>query len=152
MKTLYAKEVIELTKSEMKEAEIYGSKMYYALREVQHEFPNFKIVVARPSKRDTFKGLNREYMETYIKDHDDENRTIIKEFYKLCGQDENGNDLPFAAVASYGELKLWFLTTYPEIKNLASGVKEIMEAAKDKAAKAAEETAAKKKDAANAAA
>lgn len=135
MKVVPLKKTIELTKSEMKAAEIYGSDMYKALREARHDNPDYKTVVAKTTqKRDTFKGLNRDYMKSYIENHDDENHTHAKEFFKLCGLDENGEKMEFAAVASYGELKMWFLTTYPEIKDLASGVKEIMEATKAKAA------------------
>ena len=111
MKINYAKKAIELTKSEMKAAECYGSEMYRALLDAQKSFPDFTVKVKVPaSKRDNYKGLTREFMKNYISKHDDEQHSTMSEFNTLCGLDADGNKKTFAAVASYGELRMWFLS------------------------------------------
>ena len=128
MKILYGKEVIELTKGEAKQAQIYGSEMYKALLDARHNFPTFEIrVKSAAPKRDNYKGLTREFMKKYIADNDDELHTATNEFNTLCGLDEKGNKKAFAAVASYGELRMWFLNKYPELSNMQDSIKVIME-------------------------
>lgn len=60
-----AKRSIEVTKEFYKKASVFGSAEYYELREVRHEFPNFKIVANKAPKRDSFKGLTYDYMKRY---------------------------------------------------------------------------------------
>ncbi len=128
MKILYGKKVIELTKSEMKTAEIYGTEMFKALLDAQKSFPDFEIQVKAPaSKRDNYKGLTREFMKNYIADHDDDEHSIMAEFNTLCGLDAEGHKKTFAAVASYGELRMWFLAKSPELRDMQSTIEDIME-------------------------
>ncbi len=127
MKINYAKKAIELTKSEMKAAECYGSEMYRALLDAQKSFPDFTVKVKVPaSKRDTYKGLTREFMKNYISEHDDEQHSTMSEFNTLCGLDTDGNKKTFAAVASYGELRMWFLSKYPALRDMQSAIEDIM--------------------------
>ena len=42
---------IELTKTEMKEAETFGSQMYKDLREARQDNPNYRVKVVTPSKK-----------------------------------------------------------------------------------------------------
>lgn len=127
MKINYAKKAIELTKSEMKAAECYGSEMYRALLDAQKSFPDFTVKVKVPaSKRDNYKGLTREFMKNYISKHDDEQHSTMSEFNTLCGLDADGNKKTFAAVASYGELRMWFLSKYPALRDMQSAIEDIM--------------------------
>ena len=101
MKVLFGRKVIEMTKAEMKAAEVYGSDMYKALLDAQKNFPDFTIKVKAPtSKRDNYKGLTREFMKNYIDAHDDDEHSAMHEFNTLCGLAADGEKKAFAAVAS----------------------------------------------------
>lgn len=137
MKFNYTTNTIEITTTEAKLASKYGSDKFNELQTMKLAEPSFKIEVVKPTakKVDRFKGLTYAYMKEYIVAHDSES-TIIKTFYDLCGLDEEGNKMAFAAALSYGEVKQWFLTTYPEIENFAQAtrVNQIMEETKKKRA------------------
>ena len=64
-------------------------------------------------------------MENYIKGHDTDNE-IMSEFNILCGKDQEGNKVEFAESASYGEIKKWFLNTYPQIKEYHNKLENIL--------------------------
>ena len=128
MKINYRTSTIELTKAEAKQAEIYGSVMYTALKNARNDFPTFPVKVkSASSKRDNYKGLTRDFMKDYIKSHDDDEQSIMVEFNTLCGLDENGEKKAFAAVASYGELRMWFLDKFPELSDMQSAITSIMD-------------------------
>jgi hypothetical protein len=81
-------------------------------------------------------------MAKYIKDHDDEQQTIWKEFCELRGMDENGKKKELASAASFGELRMWFLSRFPEIENMSASVDAILaKARKERAEKWAKESA-----------
>ena len=135
MKINYARKAIELSKSEAKKAEVYGSEMYKALLDAKKSFPDFTISVkSAPTNHDSYKGLNRAFMQNYIEKHDDDDHNTMKEFNILCGLDENGNKKAFAAVASYGELRMWFLNRYPELSDMQSSINVIMTRVKEEPA------------------
>ena len=135
----YEKKIIEMTKSESKAAGKVSTTEYETLKELRSENPTFRIVIKASKSRDNMKGLDTNYMERYIKAHDDEEHSILKEFYSLRGLDENGKKIDFAPVAPYGTLKQWFLTYYPEVGKMNDTVNEILKRAEAKrqAAKAA---------------
>lgn len=138
MKILYAKKVIEINAKEEREAEIYGSPAYLALLDAKRQFEGYTIEVKGKSKNTaSFKGLNREFMKKHIMEHPIEGKDLMTEFNSLCGLDCDGNKKTFAAVASYGELRMWFLNAYPEFAESRSKIDEIL-------AKTREEIAAKK--------
>ena len=140
MKAIISKQVIEMTKAEAKAAGTYGTAEFEELANLRKEFPNFRIVTKASKSRDNMKGLDTNYMERYIKAHDNsEDKAILKEFYSLRGLDENGKKMDFAPVAPYGTLKQWFLTYYPEVGKMNDTVNEILKKAEAKrqAAKAA---------------
>ena len=117
---------IELTKTEAKAAGILNSTEYNNLMALKASFPTFQIMIVKTAakKTDHFKGLNYAYMETYITTH---NKELLTEFFKLCGKDAEGNKVELAARATYGEIKMWFLTKFPEIEDVAKTVKDIMD-------------------------
>lgn len=107
---------IELTKSFEKAASRFGTDEFCALQEARSAYPNYRVVIAsRKSKSDSFKGLTYEYMKNYIASHDDEEKSIMAEYENMIGTSEEAKELQMKAV-SYGELKKWFLATYPNIK------------------------------------
>jgi len=107
---------IEITKAFEKAASRFGTDEYNKLRQARNDNPNYKVVVIkRKSNTESFKGLTYDYMENYIKSHDDEKGTIMTQYKDLLGTSEEA----IAACAephSYGEMKSWFLKTYPDLK------------------------------------
>ena len=97
----------------------YGTEEYQALQGARSDYPNFRVVLARANskRKDSLKGLNYEFMESYIKNHDVDGN-ILKTFNKMRGLDADS----FSSL-TYGEIKAWFLTQYPEIKNLNNNIK-----------------------------
>ena len=142
MKINEKKFTIEVTKSFAQKASRVGSPEYYELLEVRHNFPNFKVVVNQTKSKDSFKGLTYEYMKMYIQTHDDENGSNMAVFMELRGKSEEADEAQ-ADSMSYGEIKLWFLDTYPEIKNFHESRADRIQAIKEKQKKAAEAKAKK---------
>lgn len=141
---------IEMTKTEAAAAGKLNSEKFNELKALREMYPGFQIVVkAAAKKADRFKGLTYDYMKDYIEKHpmnvevEDENgvqqtKSVMEIFRELCGLDENGKKQKFAATASYGEVKMWFLNQYPEIEAMGENVNKIVEAArKARAAKKA---------------
>ena len=125
---------IELNKTEMKEAETFGSQMYKDLREARQDNPNYRVkVVSSGKKVDHHKGLTADAMEKFILKHDDENKTILKEFYQLRGLTPEGKEDAFGCAVTYGELKQWFFEQYPQFEKMEDSVNEIMKKVKEKA-------------------
>ena len=84
MKINYTNKTIKLTKKEYKEATVFGSDMYTALKEAITDFPTFKIITKEPTKKKSPIGrITYEFMKKYILAHDDENKSIIKNLKNL---------------------------------------------------------------------
>ena len=117
---------IEMTKTEAKNAGKPNSPEYNTLLELMKNFPSYQIEIVKSTakKIDRFKGLDYDYMKNYIESHDESKLEI---FYKLRGLDKAGKKVGMAAIATYGELKMWFLNEFPEIENLADEVNKIVE-------------------------
>ena len=123
----FKKNTIEMTKAEAKAASVYGSESYAKLQDARRDYPTYTVVIkATSSKRESLKGLTYDYMEKYIKNHDDENHTIMEEFKILRGKTDN----VLASSVSYGEVKEWFLAKFPEIADFHKKREEILAAAK----------------------
>ena len=120
---------IEMTKTEAKAAGTPNTTEYNTLLELMKNFPGFQteIVKSAAKKADRFKGLDINYMENYIKSHKPE---LLETFYELRGLDANGKKVELAAAATYGEIKMWFLTQFPEIEKLGENVNKIIEEAR----------------------
>ena len=133
----FQKQTIEMTKTFANSASNYGSEAYNELMNAKRDFPSYtvSIVKAASKKKDSFKGLNLKYMEEYITDHSDAASEQMNTFNLLCGN----TDDELAAKASFGEIKMWFLTQYPEIEKARQNIDEIIAKAKEAriAAKAA---------------
>lgn len=116
---------IEMTKTEAKAAGKPNTAEYNTLLELMKNFPGFQIEIVKSAKKgDRFKGLDYGYMENYIKSHDESKLEI---FYELRGLDKDGKKVGMAAAATYGEIKMWFLTQFPEIEKMGEKVNKIIE-------------------------
>ena len=73
---------------------------------------------ARPKPEvDELMRLLDAYMKKFIKEHDDENGTVMADFNTLRGRNEKGEEIEGVAVASYGEIKKWFLGKYEKVSD-----------------------------------
>lgn len=132
----YEKKAIEMTKAEAKEAGNPTSAKFEELMKLRSIFPDFAIIVKTTSvKRDTYKGLDYDFMKKYIEDHDNSD-TNLKEFYALRGMNEDGERDVLIEEHSYGEIKMWFLSTYPEIEKFNEKTNKKLKAIKAKRAEA----------------
>ena len=113
----YAEGVIEMNTTFAKMMQNPLSEEYALLQKTRQDFPTFAIrrrqIKSNPQK-DTYKGLTYTYMETYIKAHDDNNKTIMAEYEMLRGISKEAQDA-LAEPCSYNEMKNWFLKKYPAI-------------------------------------
>ncbi|WP_407724755.1 hypothetical protein [Ruminococcus sp. JL13D9] len=51
---------------------------------------------------------------------------LLSDFYTLCGKTEEGEEQEFAATATYGEIKKWFLKQFPELNIKRKSIDEIL--------------------------
>lgn len=116
MKAIIDAKVIEMNKTEAKAAGCFNTEEFRELAALRAAYPDFRIVIKAVKAKDNMKGLDIPFMEKYIASHDDEDGTIMKEFRLLRGLDENGKKLEIIEPASYGEMKMWFLSKYPELE------------------------------------
>ena len=142
MNANYEKKIIEMTKTESKAAGKVGTDENMKLKELRAENPGFPIVITASKSRDNMNGLTVAYMKKYIEAHDDAEKTNMTIFNSLRGLDADGNEIELARVASYGELKMWFLDAYPAVENMNKTVDDIL--AKAKKNREAKRQAAKK--------
>ena len=109
------KQTVELTKKEAKAAAKFGTPEYKNLQEARKDYPNFKVVTVTtkaPAKKDNFKGLTYEYMESYIKAH---NEDAMAEYLMLRGLSDEAKE-NLAEAHSYIQMKKWFLNKFPAIQ------------------------------------
>lgn len=108
---------IVLTKKEMTAASRYGSDAYKELQKARCDNPGYEVVIITrtvKTQRETYKGLTYDYMEKYIKSHDDAEKTIWAEYMMFRGTPIDPADaLPVAY--NYNQMKAWFLGKYEEI-------------------------------------
>ena len=116
---------IEMTKTEAKNAGKPNTVEYNTLLELMTRFPGFPIEIVKTTnnKSSRFKGLNYDYMEKYIAE---KNVNLLETFYELRGLDKDGKKVDMAVAASYGEIKMWFLTRFPEIEKMSEKVDKII--------------------------
>ena len=112
----YKKNTIEITKAFEKKASAYGSEAYIELSEARKEFPNYRLVVKTSKSNNTFAGMDYDFMVEYIEKHENAEQRKA-EFDKLR-----------ASGLTYGEIKQWFVETYPIFKNCETRVQWILAA------------------------
>ena len=112
----YKKNTIEITKSFEKKASAYGSVEYTELANARKEFPNFRIIVKAAKTKSTFKGMDLDFMRDYIASHDNKEENMAA-LNRLCEKN-----------LTYGEIKQWFIDTYPVFKNCETRAQWILAA------------------------
>ena len=99
---------IEMTKAFATKARQYGSDEYKELVKAGNDFPTYKFVIAKTSKKTpALKGLTYDFMRKYIMKNDP---SLINDFDTLCGK--AGDEDEIVSRASYGEIKQWFLSNF----------------------------------------
>ena len=138
--------VIVLNKTEAKNAGNPTTAEFKELVALRTAFSDFSIEVrAERRKGDSYKGLTKEYMLSYIDKHDGEKAAENKAFfYELLGCDADGKKVACMKTHSYGEIKMWFLETHPEIEEANKKADDMLNSIKEKRAerKAAAKAAA----------
>ena len=125
---------IEMTKTEAKEAGKLNSDAFNTLRQLMEMYPGYEIQIKAPAKRkNEFGKLDYKYMRAYILKHDDEKHSKMDTFKTLIAQDKkDGKEgAEHLEAAGYLDVREWFLSTFPEIKqtrdNHAKKVQEILD-------------------------
>ena len=139
------KMAIEMTKKFAAAARKFGTQQYRDLQEARRDYPNFKVVtITRKTsgKKDTFKGLTYDFMENYIKNHDNAEQSIMAEYLMLRGMTDEAEEA-LAESFTYLEMKDWFLKKFPAIAEFHKKRAALLsKAAAKPEATATEETAA----------
>jgi hypothetical protein len=123
---------IQMTKAEAKKAGIPGTEEYETLLDLMKNFPTFPIDIAKSVKKAPKIRLTNEFMENFIKSKNHVEN--LKTFYELRGLDENGKKKAekLVGVASFVEVKVWFLAEYPEVEKYDEKVNKIIKDAREK--------------------
>ena len=129
---------IEMTKAEAKAAGKIGSEKFGELQQYMKVFPGFEIQIKASVKRKVdLKGLDYDYMRNYIQkcgrtDKDD----IMNKFNTLIAQEkkEGKEGSEHLKAAGYPEVREWFLSTFPEIKQTRDDHKKKVQAILNKVA------------------
>ena len=109
MKINFTSKTIEVTKTFANKASCFGSEEYTMLLTASRDLPDFTVVVkaTKPVRRSYTKSPTYEYMKDYIS-MSDEDGSLMRDFQIL----RQG--------CSYGEIKKWFMTKFPEFNNFAA--------------------------------
>ena len=111
---------IEMTKSEAKAAGKIGSDKFEELQQYMAQFPGYEIQIKAPAKRKIeLKGLDYKYMRSYIQKCERADKAeIMEKFNTLIAQDKkDGKEgAEHLEAAGYLDVREWFLSTFPEIK------------------------------------
>ena len=136
MKACIEKKTIEMSKNEAKAAGKINSEKFKELQDYRAAYPGYEIVIVAAAKRKNDLGeLNYDFMKTYIKAHDDAQKTAMAEFNILTAQAKKDGEenSAYLEAASYFEVKKWFLKKFPEIaefkENHQKRIAEILAAA-----------------------
>ena len=115
---------IEITKKFAAAAKRFGTPEYEDLQTVRRDYPRYRVEIKTTAKKTySFKGLTFGYMESYIRNRNEE---LLESFFTLCGKTGDGKDQEFAAAATYGEIKKWFLAQFPELELQRKTIDEIL--------------------------
>ena len=120
----HKEEKIELNKEYFRRIQNPRSEEYETLQMVRKDYPRYEVClykIKRNPNKKTYKGLNYEYMETYILTHEpkETKAVVLDEFYDM-------RQIAECHKASYGYavIKNWFLKKYPEIAEFGVEKKE----------------------------
>ena len=122
---------LELTKKEAKAAGKIGTPEFEELKSYMKAYPGYEVQIKAPSKRKVeLRGLDYKYMRTYILKHDDEQHSKMATFKTLIAQDKKDKieGAEHLEAAGYLDVRAWFLTTFPEIKQTREDHKDKVQA------------------------
>ena len=129
---------IEMTKAEAKAAGKIGSDKFNELREYMEAYPGYEIhIKTAPKRKVELKGLDYKYMRSYIqKCSRADKKEIMDKFNTLIAQDKkDGKEgSEHLKAVGYLDVREWFLSTFPEIKQTRDNHKEKVQAILDKVA------------------
>ena len=128
---------IEMSKSEAKEAGKLNTEKFHELRQFMAAYPGYEVQIKAPAKRKVeLRGLDYKYMRTYILSHDDEQHSKMDTFKTLIAQDKkDGKEgAEHLEAAGYLDVREWFLSTFPEIKQTRDNHAKKVQAILDKVA------------------
>ena len=120
---------LEISKKFDKARQRFGSPEYIELQNARKDNPGFRVVVKASSGKGVnhYKGLSFEYMEKYIDSHDDEEKSIRREYEILRGKSDEAVELNTESY-SYMDIKEWFLKKYPAIAEFHAKREQILAA------------------------
>ena len=111
------KKAVVVSKEYYKKASVVGTEEYYELIEIQKNFRNFKIIIQTAKKNSTFKHLSLKFMEDYIRNHDDEENSIMRNFKILRGEEFADGKL---GAVSFFELKEYIPHSSPVFADISA--------------------------------
>lgn len=106
---------IEVTKKFYEAASKYNSEEEILLRGAQQNNPGYKVEVISRKTKSTYKGLDYDFMTTYIKKHDDAEKSKMATFLEMRALTAEAIAMD-ASPADYLTVKEWFLNEFPEIE------------------------------------
>ena len=121
MNANFTKQIIEMSTTEAKAAGKFGSPEFNELQGLRAAYPSFQIVVKAPKKAKNQLKIDYNFMEVYIKGHDNAEENMNK-LNILRGK--KADEGVYAETVNFMDIKKWFLATYPEIKNAQKEYRE----------------------------
>ena len=108
----FANNTIEITNVFAKSASKYGTQAYNELNIARKDFPTFKVVVMAAKKNNAKNSkVTLADIKRYIEFHDDEEKSKMQEFDRLCNGKANGE----LRNKSFFEIKKWFFENFAEV-------------------------------------
>ena len=105
---------ISITKAFEKKASVYKSNEYKELVAIKNDFPTFKVEVIAPAKRNSrMSKITLDDMRRYINAHDNEEKSLMAEFDKMCEKKKDSSEL---ITKTFFEIKKWFFEQFPDLK------------------------------------
>lgn len=134
------KKSIELTKSEMKSAMVFGTQEYKNLQEARRDYPGYKVVELKAKRnKNDFSGVDMGYIRSYVEKNGSPEQKEALAFLSQKSVDAEGN---YHEPQPFFQIKAWFLNEFPELKqqrvDYRKKVLEIYRAAEEKAQAAAQ--------------
>ena len=128
------KKTIELTKTEMKKAMVFGTVEYDNLQIVRRDYPNYRVVEIKAKKNTSdFANLKMDEIKGFVEKHGSDEQ---KASFALLSKRTVGEDGEYCEPQSFFQIKAWFLNEFPEFKQIRKDYRQkvvsIYSAAADK--------------------
>ena len=114
MKINMNKKTIELTKTEMKNAMVFGTDEYSNLQVVRRDYPDYRVVEIKTKKNNSdFANLKMADIKGYVGKYGSEEQKVSCAFISKRTISEDGE---YCEPQSFFQIKTWFLNEFPEFK------------------------------------